>query len=214
MTNNDCCSWFSLQHNLNRRPQPDPEALPAAGAVGGHALEANASATKKKLEQPLSRVSSTTTTEDHRLSSVRSKETSAAASDTVELPREEAKKDHRALHQVAQMLVTWPQDLDLFGLHLGLPQIEIDRAKNNNPNNIEGAAYRLACIWWDHTDESREMKQQVKVQAPGLPVTQTLADLISLLRLLEVCQQHEIDFPAPTYKSHLQILFRPTKLSH
>ncbi len=67
----------------------------------------------------------------------------------------------RMLQQVTQELVTCPQDLDSFGLHLGFSHSEIDRARNNNPNNIEGAALRLACVWWSEAQGSKYQKEEV-----------------------------------------------------
>ncbi len=69
----------------------------------------------------------------------------------------------RMLQQVTQELVTCPQDLDSFGVHLGFSHSVIDRARNNNPNNIEGAALRLACIWWDEVEGSRKHKEDVSI---------------------------------------------------
>ncbi len=79
-------------------------------------------------------------------------------------------KNHQQwmLQHVTRELVTCPQDLDSFGLHLGLPHSEIDRARNNNPNNIEGAAFRLACIWWERDDQPRERKLQVRSKSHKL----------------------------------------------
>ncbi len=70
-------------------------------------------------------------------------------------------RDHRMLQRVTQELVTCSDDLTNFGLHLGLDLDHIDRTRNDNPNNLVGAALRLARIWWDMHESTREEKGEV-----------------------------------------------------
>ncbi len=82
------------------------------------------------------------------------------------------------LQRVARELVTCLQDLDSFGVHLGFFQGEIEQTRMNYLSNLEGAAWSLACRWWDQTDDTRETKLEVKrgskLQSPAQLFESTL----------------------------------------
>ncbi len=109
------------------------------------------------LFQELSRSSGAASTSVVSQSTIRSKDSASKNSQA------ETSENQKMLQLVTQELVTCHQDLDTFGLHLGLSFSEIDRARNNNPTNIERAALRLACIWWDQAEGSTQGKQEVIV---------------------------------------------------
>ncbi len=86
----------------------------------------------------------------------------SGAFNAAEPSRNNTNRDHLMLQRVARELVTCPQDLDSFGVHLGFFQGEIQRTKANHLNNIEGAAWTLACQWWDETVGLRPTKLEVQ----------------------------------------------------
>ncbi len=81
---------------------------------------------------------------------------------------DERNMDQRMLQRVARELVSSPQDLDSFGLHLGFHHREIQQTKHNHWNNIEGAAWTLACQWWDEIVGPRTAKQEVTLDCSSI----------------------------------------------
>ncbi len=151
-----CCAFFQNDMHGKPRGAADPSSrVPEAAAADATATAQPVSHVELEYANAVSRASPSSTDTQGPDPPINQRPTPYLAE------AGEAHRDQRMLQRVTRELVTCYQDLDSFGLHLGLPYKEIDRARNNNPNNIEGAALRLACIWWDQSEESREEKLKV-----------------------------------------------------
>ncbi len=68
--------------------------------------------------------------------------------------------------QAVRDLVSTQRDLDIFGLHLGLFQAEIDRARVLHVGRVKDAACWVASHWWRRSSLSWLVKKQVRLAPP------------------------------------------------